>query len=293
MKNLLKTDEDNDQSYILEVDVKYPKRLYNLHCDLPFLTERIKTDKYNKLVRNLYDKNDYAVHIRSLKQVLDHGMILKKVHRVIEFTQEVWLKPYKDMKSELRKLAKNDFEKDFLKLMNNSVFGKTMENSRKHRDINLVTTDKRRYQFLLEPNYDTTKYFLENLLAIEINKTKVKINRPLYLGLSILEINKTLMHGFLYDYIKPKHQDNVKLCYMTDRFIIHIKTEDVYEDIADDVEKRFYASNYEVNRLLPTGQNKKVTELMKNELEGKIMTEFAALRPKTYFYLIDDGNCDK
>ena len=220
-------------------------------------------------------------------------MILKKVHRVIEFTQEVWLKPYKDMKSELRKLAKNDFEKDFLKLMNNSVFGKTMENSRKHRDINLVTTDKRRYQFLLEPNYDTTKYFLENLLAIEINKTKVKINRPLYLGLSILEINKTLMHGFLYDYIKPKHQDNVKLCYMTDRFIIHIKTEDVYEDIADDVEKRFYASNYEVNRLLPTGQNKKVTELMKNELEGKIMTEFAALRPKTYFYLIDDGNCDK
>ena len=281
MKNLLKTDEGNDQSYILEVDVKYPKRLYNLHCDLPFLTERIKTDKYNKLVRNLYDQNDYAVHIRSLKQVLDHGMILKKVHRVIEFTQEVWLKPYKDMKSELRKLAKNDFEKDFLKLMINSVFGKTMENSRKHRDIKLVTTDKRRYQFLLEPNYHTTKYFLENLLAIEINKIKVNINRPLYLGLSILEINKTLMHGFLYDYIKPKHQDNVKLCYMTDRFIIHIKTEDVYEDIADDVEKRFYASNYEVNRLLPTGQNKKVTELMKNELEGKIMTEFAALRLKT------------
>ena len=281
MKTLLKTDEDNDRSYILEVDVKYPKRLYNLHCDLPLLQERIKTDKYNKLVRNLYDKNNYAVHIRSLKQVLDHGMILKKVHRVIEFTQEVWLKPYKDMKSELSKLTKNDFEKDFLKLMINSVFGKTMENSRKHRDIKLVTTDKRRYQFLLEPNYHTTKYFLENLLAIEINKIKVKINRPLYLGLSILEINKTLMYGFLYDYIKPKHQDNVKLCYMTDRFIIHIKTEHVYEDIADDVDKRFYASNYEVNRLLPTGQNKKVTELMKNELEGKIMTEFAALRLKT------------
>ena len=282
MKTLLKTDEDNDRSYILEVDVKYPKRLSNLHhCDLPILPERIKTDKCNKLVRNLYDKNNYAVHIRSLKQVLDHGMILKKVHRVIEFTQEVWLKPYKDMKSELSKLTKNDFEKDFLKLMINSVFGKTMENSRKHRDIKLVTTDKRRYQFLLEPNYHATKYFLENLLAIEINKIKVKINRPLYLGLSILEINKTLMHGFLYDYIKPKHQDNVKLCYMIDRFIIHIKTEHVYEDIADDVDKRFYASNYEVNRLLPTGQNKKVTELMKNELEGKIMTEFAALRLKT------------
>ena len=142
--------------------------------------------------------------------------------------------------------------------MNNSVFGKTMENSRKHRDIKLLTTDKRRNQFLLEPNYHTTKYFSENLSAIEMNKTKVKISKPVYLGLSILEISKTLVYGFLYDYIKRKHQGNVKLCYMdTDSFIIHIKTEDVYEDIADDAEKRFYTSNYEANRLLPTGQNKK------------------------------------
>ena len=162
--------------------------------------------------------------------------------------------------------------------MNNSVFGKTIENVRKHRDIKLVTTDKRRNQLVSEPNYHTTKWLSENLLAIGMKKTKVKMNKPVYLGL------------FWYDYIKAKYQDNVKLCYIdTDSFIINIKTEDFYEDIADDVEKRFGTSNYEVNRPLPTGKNKKVIELMKDEFRRKIMTEFVALRPKTYSYLMDDG----
>ena len=131
------------------------------------------------------------------------------------------------MNTELRKQAKNDFEKDFFKLMNIDVFDKTMENVRKHRDIKLVTTDKRRNQFMSEPSYNTTKYFSENLLAIEMKKIKVKMNKPVYLGLSILEISKTLMYEFLYYYMKPKYNDNVKLCYMdTDSFIMHIKTED-------------------------------------------------------------------
>ena len=197
------------------------------------------------------------------------------------------------MNTELRKQSKNYFEKDF-KLMNNSVFGKTMENVRKHRDIKLVTTDKRRNQLVSEPNYHTTKSFSENLLAIEMKKTKVKMIKPVYLDLPILEISKTLMYEFWYDYMKPTYGDNVKLCYMdTDSFIIHIKTEDFYKDIADDVEKRFDASNYEVNRPLPTGKNKKVIGLRKDELGGKIMTEFVALRPKTYSYLMDDGGTDK
>ena len=133
-----------------------------------------------------------------------------------------------------------------------------------------------------KPNYHTTKWFSENLLAIEMKKTKVKINKPMCPGLSILEISKTLMYEFWYDYMKPKYGDNVKLCYMdTDSFIIHIKTEDFYKDIANDLEKRFDTSNYEVNRPLPTVKNKKVIGLMKDELEGKIMTEFVALRTKT------------
>ena len=133
------------------------------------------------------------------------------------------------MNTELRKQAKNDFEKDFFKLMNNSVFGKTMENVRKQRDIKLVTTDKRRNQLVSEPNYHTTKWFSRNLLPIEMKKIRVKMNKPVYLGLSMLEISKTLMNEFCYDYVKPKYQDNAKLCYMdADSFIININTGDFY-----------------------------------------------------------------
>ena len=121
-------DENSGKGYILEVDVIYPKNLHYLHSDLPFLPKRMKIDKCNKLVCNLYDKKNYVVHTKSLKQALSHGLTLKKVHRVIQFNQEAWLKPYIDMNTELRKQAKNDFENDFFKLMNNAVFGKTMEN---------------------------------------------------------------------------------------------------------------------------------------------------------------------
>ena len=127
-----------------------------------------------------------------------------------------------------------------------------------------------------------------------MNKTKVKMNKPIYLGLSILDISKRLIYEFWYDYMKPKYNDNVKLCYMdTDSFIMNIKTNDFYKDIANDVEKRFDTSNYEVNRPLPKGKNKKVIGLMKDELGGKIITEFATLRPKTYSYLTDNSKEDK
>ena len=118
--------EDSDKGYTLEVDVEYPKKLHDLHSDLPFLPEKKKINKCSKLVCNLYDKTNYVVHIRSLKQTLDHGLILKKVHRLIQFNQEAWLKKYNDMNTKLRKEAKNDFEKDFFKLVNNSVFGKSL-----------------------------------------------------------------------------------------------------------------------------------------------------------------------
>ena len=127
-----------------------------------------------------------------------------------------------------------------------------------------------------------------------MNKTNVKMNKPIYVGLSILDISKILMYEFWYDYMKPKYYDNVKLCYMdTDSFVMYIKTNDFYKDIANDVEKRFGTSNYEVNRPLPIGKNKKVIGLMKYELGGKIITEFVTLRPKTYSYLTDDCKEDK
>ena len=134
----------------------------------------------------------------------------------------------------------------------------------------------------------------EDLSIIEMNKTKVKMNKPMYLGLSILDISKILMYETWYDYMKPKYKNRVKLCYMdTNSLVMNIKTNDLYKDIANDVEKRFDTSNYEANRPLPTGKNKKVIGLMKDELEGKIITEFVTLRPKTYSYLTDDGKIDK
>ena len=188
------------------------------------------------------------------------------------------------MNTELRKF----------KLMNNAVFGKTMENIRKHREIKLVTTDKKRSKLVSEPNYHTINLISEDSSIIEMKKSKVKMNKPIYLGLSILEISKILMYEFWYDYMKPKYGNDVKLCYMdTDSFIMNIKTNDFYEDIANDVENRFDTSNYEVNRPLPMGKNKKVIGLMKDELGGKIITEFVTLRPKTYSYLTDNGKEDK
>ena len=169
-----------------------------------------------------------------------------------------------------------------------------MENIRKHRDIKLVTTDKKRSKLVSEPNYHTINFISKELSIIKLKKTKVKMSKPIYLGLSILEISEILMYEFWYDYIKPKYNDNVKLCYMdTDSFIMNIKTNDFYEDIANDVENRFDTSNYEVNRPLPKGKNKKVIGLMKDELSGKIITEFVTLRPKTYSFLTDDGKEDK
>ena len=175
--------ENNDKGYILEVDVKYPKILHELHSDLPFLSERMEVNKCKKLVCNLFNKKKYVVHINALKQASNHGLKLKKIHRVIEFNQEAWLKPYIDMNTELRKAAKNDFEKDLFKLMNNLVFGKTMENIRKHRDIKLVITDKKRSKLVSEPNYHTVNLISEDLSIIEMKKTKVKMKKPIYLGL--------------------------------------------------------------------------------------------------------------
>ena len=166
------------------------------------------------LKKNTLYKIIKSRYIKSLKQTLNHGLKFKKIHRIIEFNQEAWLKPYIDMNAGLTKVVENNFKKDFFKLMNNSVFGKIMENIRKHRDIKLVTTNKKRNKLVSEPNYHIMNYISEDLSIIEMNKTKVKMNKPVYLDLSILEISKILMYEFWYDYMKPKYDNNVNLCHM-------------------------------------------------------------------------------
>ena len=202
-KEFVRSYDKNDiKGYILEVDVDYPNELQNLHSDFPFLAESMVINNTKKLVCNLQDKKNYVVHINVLKQALDHGLKLRKVHRVIEFDQEAWLKKYINFNTELRKNALNDFEKDFFKLMNNAVFGKTLKNVRKHRDIKLVKTDHRRNKLVSEPNYHTVKLIDDNLAITEMRKVKVRMNKPIYLGLSILEISKITMYEFWYDYVR-------------------------------------------------------------------------------------------
>ena len=189
------------------------------------------------------------------------------------------------MSSELRKKARNDFEKAFFKLMNNAVFGTTLENVRNHRDTKLATTDKRRSILASEPNYHSSKCISKDLMIMEMRKVEVKMNKSIYLGQAILDISKTFTYEFWYDYIKPRYGDKARLCYMdADSFVINIKTEDFYKDIAGDIERRFDASNYDDKdeRLLPIGKNKKVMDKFKEELAGKIITEFCALRAKAY-----------
>ena len=160
------------------------------------------------------------------------------------------------------------------------------ENVRKHRDIKLVTTGRRRH---------TTKFFIENLLAIEMKKAKILMNKPVYLGLSILEWSEILMCEFWYDYVKAKYGEKQQLCYMdTDSFFVYVKTDDIYKDITEDDETRFDTSNFELDRSLIKEKNWKVIGLMKGELGWKIMKKCVGLRGKTYSYLIDyDGEDNK
>ena len=277
--------------YIFYVDVIYPKELYELHKDLPFLPDRMEVNKVNKLVVSVHDKNNYVIHVYALKQALNHGLILKKVHAVICFNHAAWIKPYIDMNTKLRRQAKNDFEKDYFKLKNNSAFGKTMENIRKHRDIKLVNNDRKRKILASESNFHTTKPISKDLLIMEMKKREFYMNKPIYLGQTILDISKIVMYEFWYDYIKPKYANNVELCDMdTDTFFMKIKTNDFYKDISNDVQKWFDTSNFDVNdnRPLPIGKNKKVIGKFKDELGGKVMSDFCVLKAKTYAFKLDN-----
>ena len=205
------------------------------------------------------------------------------------------MKEYIDFNTKLRTAAKNDFEKDFYKLMNTSVFRKTMENIRKHRNIKLVNDKDKYLKNVMKPNFKSGTLLGPDLMGCEMGKIRVVMNKPVYLGQAILDLSKTIMYEFHYDYMKRKyHDEKLKLCYMdTDSLIYSIKTEDFYADIADDVETRFDTSGYPPDRPLPIGKNKKVIGLMKDELGGEIMKGFVTLRPKMYSYRVGNSQPKK
>ena len=280
---------------ILEVDLDYPESLHDEHNDYPLAPERMTIDKVDKLVPNLNNKKNYVVHYENLKQYERLGLIPTKIHRGIKFEERPWLKEYIDLNTNLRTKAKNEFEKDFFKLMNNSVFGKTMENIENRVDVRLVTKEKEVMKLSKKPNFESRTIFDENLIAIHMKRTKLVYNKPIYLGMCILDLSKTLMFEFHYDYIKNKYSDRAKLLMTdTDSLIYEIKTDDFYNDIAEDVESKFDTSEFNkdhpaINDFgFKVGVNKKVIGMFKDETGGKQIEEFVGLRSKLYSYKLHE-----
>ena len=305
--------DDSDKGLILEVDLEYPDELHDLHNDYPLAPEKVKVErdmlstyckeianKFNmssglvhKLIPTLGNKEKYVLHYRNLQLYLDLGMKLKKVHRVLEFNQSPWLKEYIDFNTVKRANAKNSFEKDFFKLMNNSVYGKTMENLRKRVDVRLVTDEKKLLKWTSRPTYVSCKIFNEDLVAVHKIKETLTLNRPAYVGMCILDLSKTLMYDFHYNYIRDKYSDKAKLLFTdTDSLMYEIQTDDVYKDLFLDKEK-FDNSDYFKDSPFYFGDNKKVIGKFKDEAAGIPITEFVGLKSKMYSYIKDNGDGSK
>ena len=281
---------------ILEVDLEYPKQLHDLHNDYPLAPERLVLGKVEKLVPNLNDKTKYVLHYENLKLYESLGLKITKIHRGIKFEESPWLKKYIDLNTDLRSKANNEFEKDFFKLMNNSVFGKTMENIRNRVDIRLVNSEAKAKKLAAKPNFKHCNIFDENLVAIHMKKTKLVFNKPVYLGMCILDLSKTLMYDFHYNYIKNKFHNKATLLFTdTDSLAYEIETEDFYKDISDDVRGFFDTSNFPKGHSsgIEVGCNKKVVGMFKDEAGGKIIREFVGLRAKLYAYKMHEGKEEK
>ncbi|XP_022802285.1 uncharacterized protein LOC111339828 [Stylophora pistillata] len=282
---------------ILEVDIlPIKKELYDYFNDYPPAPENLLIGKVHKLVCTLNEKKRYIVHHETLKLYMSLGIEIGKIHRIIKFKESPWMKKYIDLNTELRAKADNDFEKDFFKLMNISVYGKTMENIRKRVDVRLVNSEDKAKKLVNKVNFKHCTIFSENLCAVEMRKTQITFNKPLYLGMCILDLSKTLMYDFHYNYIKPKYGDRAKLLFTdTDSLCYEIQTEDFYKDIIDDVDCLFDTSNISKDHPsgIPTGVNKKVIGKFKDEAGGKIIEEFVGLRAKLYCYKMFDSGEEK
>ena len=311
--NVATMNADINVGYILEVDLEYPKELHDSHSDYPLSPENIHiNDKYlsqwqkdrfktlknkpikvGKLCPNLMNKTGYIIHSKNLEYYLSKGLKLTKIHRVIKFNQSLWLKEYIDMNTKLRiEASKNGdkFAKDLYKLMNNSVFGKTMENIRGRLDFELVNNKKRAESITSSPLFNSFHIINEDLVSIILNKKKTYFNKPIYAGFAILELSKLHMFKFHYDFIKPKYQENATLLMTdTDSLVYHIKTKDFYNEIKQNM-PLFDTSEYPKNHPCYSNENEAKLGLFKDETAGKPIREFVGLRSKMYSVLLDNNN---
>ena len=305
---------DGPEGFIVEVDLEYPQELHDEHNAYPLAPERMVAQKkwmseyqhgllgagvvsaeVEKLVPNLRDKNHYVLHYRNFQLYLGLGMKLKKIHRALRFEQSPWMEPYIRMNTELRKQATSAFEKDLYKLMNNSVFGKTMENLRKRVDVKLVRAheEEKLRRLIASPSLARANIFDDDLAAIEVHKSRLVLNRPVYVGMSILDLSKTLMYDFYYGQLKNQYGDRCQLLYTdTDSLLLEIETEDVYRDMIAHA-KLYDTSDYPREHPMHSVENKKVLGKMTDECAGRPIAEYIGLRPKMYSILEANGDNTK
>ncbi|KAK4886133.1 hypothetical protein RN001_002404 [Aquatica leii] len=294
--NLKNVSNVSTTGYLLEVDLEYPPCIHDVHNDLPLCSEHKHPpgSKQKKLLATLHHKSRYIIHYQNLQQCLKLGMQLKRVHRILEFKQKAWLKNYIDLNTRLRKLTSNDFEKNLYKLLNNAVFGKTMENIRKHKVIKLINRWHGRYgaeHYIAQPNFHSRTIFDNNTVAIEMNKNEIIFNKPIYVGMCILDISKTYLYNFHYEYMLKKfgHQ-NCRLLYTdTDSLIYNLYHNNIYDSIKTDFHM-FDTSDYDEDNIFGISRlNKKVLGLMKDECSGRVMLEFVGIKSKLYSFKVQ---CD-
>lgn len=285
---LLNTPDTSPIGYIVEVDLEYPEHLHDLHSDYPLCSESMcpPGGKHKKLLLTMTDKHRYVIHYKMLKFVVLEGMLVKHIHRVLRFNQSEWLKPYIQLNTDQRTLATNDFEKNLYKLMSNAVYGKTMENIRSRVDIRLRTTWLGRQgvaELVAKPNFKKATIFSEGLVAVEMRQMKMLMNKPIVIGMSVLDISKVVMCDFQYDYMKNKYPGKAEVLYTdTDSFIYQIECDDFYADMKADIHE-YDTSDFPFDNKFGIDRvNKKIPGLMKDENNGEIMTEFVGLRSKMY-----------
>lgn len=285
--------DDSEYGFVLEVDIVYPESLHDSHKDLPFLVERLipphSKSKTPKLIPNLNDKNNYICHYKTLQQALRYGLHVSRIHKILCFTQSCWLKKYIDLNTEMRNNAKTKFDKDLYKLMNNAVFGKTMENVENRRDIKLVTRWNNVHKspgagaLIARPNFKNCSIFHENLVAVHMGKLKVLYNKPIYIGFSILELSKTVLYDFYYGVIKHNFQENASLLYTdTDSLILSLETDNFYKFMNSNIDK-FDTSNYSVGNKFDIPTTKSILGKMKDEFPEDPIVTFYGTGAKAYY----------
>ena len=302
--DILRLLDDAEDGYIYEVDCSYPQDLHSSHSDYPLAPERVTIEEsmlspfqqknfpscqkkpQTKLTPNLNNKSNYVLHYRNLKFYIQQGLVITKIHRVLTFKQSAWLAPYIDYNTKCRAASKSKFGKEYYKLMNNAVFGKTNENLRNRMRVEAITDRKIALKRVCLPSFKRSQTIHEDLVIMQTATSNLNLCKPIYVGFSILDISKLLMYKFHYEKMIPKYKDKIALCFTdTDSLLYEVQTDDIYEDMRGSDDYDF--SEYPFTHYLYNEKNKKVIGKMKDEINSITIEEFIGLRPKCYSLLFN------